>query len=91
VTAKQWAHVTEAHDNMSGHLDKILETLSEPRVVIEGKDGASLALREYEGPNMGKKTAVVVYKDEPDGFMITAFFTSRPDKVEKQGAALWPK
>jgi YD repeat-containing protein len=30
VTYKQWAHITENHDYMSGNLDKVLETLAEP-------------------------------------------------------------
>ena len=34
ITATQWAHITEAHDYMSGNMDKILETLAEPERVI---------------------------------------------------------
>ena len=40
VIARQWAHVTEAHDYMSGNMDKILETLAEPERVIAGTQGA---------------------------------------------------
>jgi len=32
---------------------------------------------------------VVVYRDEEDGFVITAFFTSKPDKIENKGQILW--
>ena len=28
---------------------------------------------------------MLVDSDEPDGFLITAFFTSRPDKIERNG------
>jgi hypothetical protein len=90
ITATQWAHVTEAHDYMSGNMDKILETLAEPQRVIAGPNGEYLALRAYDYTNITSKTAVVVYRDEADGFLITAFFTSRPDKIERKGAALWP-
>lgn len=90
ITARQWAHVTEAHDYMSGNMDKVLETLAQPSRIIEGERGESLALRSYESTNITRKTAVVVYRDEADGFLITAFFTSRPDKIEKRGAILWP-
>lgn len=89
ITARQWVHVTEAHDYMSGNLDKVLETLAEPERVIAGERGESLALRDYTSTNITRKTAVVVYRDEPDGFLITAFFTSRPDKIEKKGPMLW--
>lgn len=89
ITATQWAHVTEAHDYMSGNMDKILETLAEPERVIAGQHGESLALRAYSSTNITRKTAVVVYRDTEDGFLITAFFTSKPDRIEKKGAVLW--
>lgn len=91
ITARQWAHVTEAHDYMSGNLDKVLETLGEPSRVIAGGEGESLALRDYDSTNISRKTVVVVYRDEADGFLITAFFTSRPDTIEKKGEKIWPK
>jgi hypothetical protein len=91
VTAKQWAHVTEAHDYMSGNLDKVLETVSEPLRVLEGVHGESLALRDYESTNISPKTAVVIYRDEQDGFVITAFFTSKPDKIESRRKRIWPE
>jgi hypothetical protein len=90
VTSQQWAHITEAHDYMSGNLDMVLETVSEPEQVIEGKAGASIALRSYAKTNISQKTAVVIYRDEPDGFVITAFLTSKPDKITRQGHNLWP-
>ncbi len=91
VTAAQWAHVTEAHDYMSGNLDKVLETLSEPSRVLAGERGESLALRDYAHTHLSRKTVVVVYRDEPDGFVITAFFTSRPGKIENKREQTWPR
>lgn len=91
VTLRQWTHITEAHDYMAGNLDKVLETIAEPGRIIEGTQGESLALRDYESTNITRKTAVVVYRDEPDGFVITAFLTSKPDKIERKGEKLWPK
>jgi hypothetical protein len=90
VTVRQWTHITESHDYMAGNLDKVLETLAEPSRIIEGTEGESLALRDYESTNITRKTAVVVYRDQPDGFVITAFFTSKPGKVEQRGKRLWP-
>jgi len=89
ITARQWAHVTEAHDYMSGNMDKVLETLAEPDRVIAGQHGESLALRAYAHTNITQKTAVVVYRDEEDGFLITAFFTSKAHKIENKGDVLW--
>lgn len=89
ITARQWAHITEAHDYMSGNMDKILETLAEPERIIAGERGEALALRDYESTNITRKTAVVIYRDEEDGFLITAFFTSKPAKIEQRGDLLW--
>ncbi len=91
LTARQWAHITEAHDYMAGNMDKVLETLSEPSRIIQGEQGEALALRDYENTNITEKTAVVVYREEPNGFVITAFFTSKPEKIERKGPLLWPK
>jgi hypothetical protein len=91
ITTKQWAHVTEAHDYMSGNMDKVLETIGEPSRIIEGERGEYLALRDYDSTNITRKTAVVVYRDEPSGFVITAFFTSRPDKIERKGKRIWSR
>jgi hypothetical protein len=48
-----------------------------------------LALRAYASTNITRKTAVVVYREEEEGFLITAFFTSKPDRIEKRGDILW--
>jgi hypothetical protein len=76
---------------MAGNLDKIIETIAEPSQIMAGTQGESLAMRDYESTNITRKTAVVVYRNEPDGFVITAYFTSRPDKTERNRERLWPK
>ena len=91
ITARQWSHVIEAHDYVAGNLDKVAETLSEPTRVINVASGEVLALRDYESTNITRKTAVVVYRDEPDGFLITAYFTSKPEETERKGERIWPK
>jgi hypothetical protein len=91
ITIQQWAHITESHDYMAGNLDKVAETLAEPSRVIQGQQGECLALRDYEHTNISRKTAVVVYRDEPDGFVVTAYFTSKPEKTERKGVQIWPK
>ncbi len=91
LTAKQWAHITEAHDYMAGNQDKLLETLAEPTRIVQGEQGESIALRDYEKTSISQKTAVVIYRDIPDGFVITAFFTSKPGKVERNKEIIWRK
>jgi len=76
---------------MAGNLDMVVEALAQPSRVYEGRQGEALALRDYAHTNISQKTAVVIYRDEPNGFVITAFLTSKPDKIERRGTKLWPK
>lgn len=76
---------------MAGNLDLVVETLSEPARVISGKHGELLTLRDYEKTNISQKTAVVIYRNGPDGFLITAFLTSKPGKIEQKGTRIWPR
>lgn len=89
ITLRRWTHVTKAHDYMSDNLDKVIQTLGEPDHVLEAKNGEFLALRAYSSTNITRKTSVVVYRDMPDGFLITVFFTSKPQKIERRGKTIW--
>ncbi|MDX2136526.1 MAG: hypothetical protein SF123_00400 [Chloroflexota bacterium] len=91
ITYRQWSHATENHDYMSGNLDKVLETISDPDIIVRGKESESLALRSYDSTNITRKTCVLVYKDEPNGFVITAFLTSKPQKIVNKGTILWSR
>jgi len=76
---------------MAGNRELVLETIADPDALVEGKAGETLALRAYLQTNLTAKTAVVVYRDEPDGFVITAWLTSRPDRVQAQGVHVWTR
>jgi len=91
LTYKQWAHIVEAHDYMSGCLDTVIETLSDPDCVVRGWTDELIALKHYTNTVISEKTAVVVYKEENHGgFVITAFMTSRPEQISRRGI-LWQK
>ena len=91
LTHKQWAHLVESHDYMAGNVDIVLETLAEPDFVAQGWREELIALRHYPKTVITEKHAVVVYRElAADGFVITAFFTSRPDKILKRGV-IWQK
>lgn len=49
------------------------------------------ALKGYDSTPVGKKTAVVIYKDIVDGFVITALLTSKPEQFVKRGKTIWKK
>jgi len=91
LTYKQWAHIVEAHDYMSGCLDIVIETLSEPYFIVRGWTDELIALRNYDETVISRKAAVVVYKEmDHDGFVITAFMTSRPEQILRRGV-LWQR
>jgi hypothetical protein len=65
---------------------EVLETVNNPSQLYVGKDGEFLAVREmFPGKNL-----VVVYREfEKDGFIITAFMTSKPQSLDRR-IKLWP-
>jgi len=91
LTYKQWAHIVESHDYMSGCLDVVIETLSEPDYITHGWTDELIALKNYAKTVISKKTVVVVYKEtDDDGFVITAFMTSRFERILRRGI-IWQR
>ena len=88
-TLRQWLHISENHDYMAGNRTLVLEAIAAPDEFVAGEAGETLAVRAYPQTNMTAKTAVVVYRDEPDGFIITAWLTSRADRVRAKGVQVW--
>ena len=87
LSAERWAHIVEHHDDVAGYRDTVLEAIEEPEHIVRGKASELLALK-----SIGDRTLVVVYREtsRTDGFVITAFFTSEPDRITKRGV-IWPK
>ncbi len=84
LTDERWTHIVENHDDLAGRFEEVLNTVEQPAWITRGYGGALVAWKP-----MGKKGFLsVVYKESAgyDGFVITAFFTSRPEKKNK----LWP-
>jgi len=90
LTIKQWFHIIESHDYMSGNTDKILETINSPDYIVKGIKEELIALKHFLKTKLGEKYCVVIYKENEDGFIITAFFTSKYDKLLKRGV-IWQK
>lgn len=89
LTLRQWLHITEAHDYMAGNMDKAMETVNAPEYLVQGVRGELIALKHYAETNISQKHCVVVYREqERDGFIITAFFTSKPETIKRKGV-LW--
>lgn len=88
---ERWAHIVESHDYMAGYKDVVIETLTQPDKLIRASTGEHYALRYYASTHLGSKTCVVVYRDEPNGFVITALMTSKPQQFTKRGDTIWKK
>lgn len=60
---------------MAGYYDEILCIVEEPDYVIKGHGGAFIALKQVEK----NKFLAIVYKEisKMDGFIVTAYFTSK--------------
>jgi hypothetical protein len=85
LTDERWAHIAEEHAEMAGLRLEVLETLALAEVVRQGGQGELLAVRTYEAKKM-----VVVYKElGEDGFIITAFITSKDQYLVKR-KQVWP-
>jgi hypothetical protein len=82
LTEERWFHITEEHSEMAGYYFEVLETVEEPEVIFEGKEGERIAVREVEKG----KYVVVVYRElsKEDGFVITAFLTRRKKQLERR-------
>ena len=90
ITYKQWSHITESHEYMAGNLDLVLETAEDPDYIVRGWTDELLAVKHYEKTVISEKHVVVVYKENKTGFVITAFMTSKLEKVLRRGI-LWRK
>lgn len=87
LTDERWRHIVENHVELAGHFYDVLETVSLPDFVAKGHQDERLAVRRFDNG----KYLVVVYKEvEADGFVITAFFTSRIEQVERRGI-IWKR
>ena len=87
LTDERWTHIVEEHCELAGMRLEVLETVEDPSRILEGGEGELLAVRE----NVMGKHLVVVYRElQNDGFIITAFITSKTNFLNRRNQ-LWPK
>jgi len=86
LTDERWVHITEEHSELAGYYYEVLETISAPTAIYEGKADEFIAYKEIQ-PG---KFLLVIYKEESnkDGFIITSFL-SRNIKRIKRRKQLW--
>ena len=86
LTDERWAHITEEHCELAGLRLEVLETVANPSRVLEGGKGELLAVRDI---SRGKHLVVVYRELKDDGFIITAFLTSKKKALNRR-IQLWP-
>jgi hypothetical protein len=81
LTDERWVHIVEGHPEMAGSLNEVLLAVNNPDFVVEGGNDELLALLFKRSD---KLLAVVYKEDNNNGFIITAFFTSKIDQLLKR-------
>src|SRR5437879_2292627 len=84
LTDERWAHIVEDHDEMAGRMSEVLSAIEQPDWVTRGRHGALIAWKTF-GP---RRFPSVIYREtgQTDGFVITAFLTSKAFKRRR----IWP-
>ncbi len=85
LTEERWFHIIENHDELAGHYDDVLETVSNPDLVLRGYGSSLIAVRNY-----GKHLYLfVIYRqvNRKDGFVITAYYNNKVNRKK----AIWNK
>ena len=75
LTEERWIHIVENHDDVAGHYDAVLDAVEDPDLILPGYRDTLIAVRE-----LARRTYIaVVYRElsKNDGFVITAYITSR--------------
>ena len=87
LTDERWQHILDAHIELENQIEEVLNAVSSPDFVCKGTNEEFLAaVYKYE-----HKILVVVYKENKnDGFIITAYFTNKIEKILKK-EILWHK
>ena len=80
LTDERWTHIVENHDDIAGYYFDVLEIIANPKWVFEGDEDELWAVKLVSE----KKAILVIYKElkeQNDGFIITAFFTTKIRKL----------
>ena len=92
LTSERWTHITSSHTDMNDNKDLLLKTVENPDMILKGVGGELRAVRFHQKTHLGPKYLMVAYKELSygEGFIITAYKTSKVDKIVKRGV-IWKK
>lgn len=87
LTDERWRHIVENHNDMAGYYYEVLETVENPRWIFEEDEDDVWAVKLMTD----RKALLVIYKEskeQNDSFIITAFLTTKLNKLLKR-KILW--
>ena len=87
LTEERWQHIIKGHPELKNYQNEVLETVAQPDEIYQGAQGELLAVRKITE----NKFLIVVYREigQENGFIITAFLTSKKKKLERR-PKIWP-
>jgi hypothetical protein len=90
LTDERWRHIASRHPEMISERERVLQTLADPDLLQAGDYGTLLAVRLFPATSLTSKHVIVVYREsgDTDGFVVTAYLTSRPSGRRK---ILWSR
>ena len=89
LTDERWRHILTSHTDMKDNLDKLIETVENPDMILKGVSDELRAVKFFKQTHLGANL-MVAYKLKDDGFIITAYKTSKIDKIVRRGV-IWRK
>jgi hypothetical protein len=87
LTDERWVHITEEHCELAGLKLEILEVVENPSRILAGFEGELIAVQEI---STGEHLIAVYRELKDDGFIITAFVTSKTKWLNRR-KQVWPK
>ena len=92
LSDERWRHITTSHLDMVNNKEKLLETVKDPDMILKEVTDELRAVKFFRRTHLGSKYLVVVYKElsREEGFIITAYKTSKIRKVIRRGI-IWEK
>jgi len=88
LSLERWDHITSRHPELESQKERVLETVSNPEIVLKGDFGELLAVRLFSNTPLTEKYLVAAYREisKSEGFILTAYFTNKPQERRK---VLW--
>jgi hypothetical protein len=80
LSDERWRHIVARHVELATEHERVLATVADPDMILQGDTGELLAVRFYQATPLTSKHLVVAYREvsPDDGFILTAYLTSRP-------------